>query len=101
MAKVIQFPALAEKPLTPEQKAQKFLTPEEAVNAIVVGMVTHVVPTWIEKNWPFYMLEIMAEELKAAMSINVPSEVQQYQIDAIIEELKPVWKELADQALLS
>lgn len=100
MAKIIEFRPPVAKPLTAEQKARQLLTPTEAVDAIVTGMVCHVVPTWISKRWPFYLLEIMADELRAAMSINVPSEVERYQIEAIIEELKPVWQELADQALI-
>jgi hypothetical protein len=101
MAKIIEFRLPEAKPLTAEQIAHQVLTPDEAVDAIVSGMVVHVVPTWIAKRWPFHLLEIMADELRAAMSINVPSKVERYQIDAIIEELKPVWKELADQAILN
>jgi hypothetical protein len=33
------------------------------------------------------------------MSYKVPDEVHRYQVDAIVEELKPVWYEIASQAL--
>lgn len=62
-------------------------------------MVCHVMPLWVEKKWPFRALELMAEELRDAMSKNVPTEVHQFQVDAIIDELKPVWYEIAEQAI--
>lgn len=85
--------------MTAEQRAQQVITPDEALDAIVVGMICHVMPMWVEKKWPFRALELMAEELRDAMSKNVPSEVHRYQVDAIIEELKPVWHQIASQAL--
>lgn len=63
-------------------------------------MVCHVMPLWVEKKWPFRALQLMAEELRAAMSHNVPKKVQRYQVDAIIEEIKPAWLAIASQAEL-
>lgn len=99
MAKIIEFRLPEPKPLTAEHLAQQVLTPNEALDAIVVGMVCHIMPLWVEKKWPFRALELMAEELRDAMSKNVPDEVARYQVDLIIEELKPVWYEIASQAL--
>lgn len=99
MAKILEFRLPEAKALSAEQLAQQILTPIEAVNAIVTGMVCHVMPLWIEKKWPFRALELMAEELHEVMSYKVPDEVHRYQVDAIVEELKPVWYEIASQAL--
>ena len=99
MAKILEFRLPEPKELTEEQKAHQVLTPDEALDAIVVGMVCHVMPLWVEKKWPFRALELMAEELRDAMSKNVPSEVRRFQVDAIIDELKPVWHEIASQAI--
>jgi hypothetical protein len=99
MAKILEFRLPEPKALTVEQRAQQLLTPDQALDAIVVGMVCHVMPLWVEKKWPFRALELMAEELRDAMSKNVPTEVHQFQVDAIIDELKPVWYEIAEQAI--
>lgn len=99
MAKILEFRLPEPKALTVEQVAQQTLTPKEALDAIVVGMVCHVMPLWVENRWPFRAIELMAEELRDAMSKNVPSEVSRYQVDAIVEELKPVWLEIARQAI--
>lgn len=98
MAKILEFRPPEPKPLTDEQIACQILTPVEAVDAIVVGMVCHVMPLWIEKKWPFRALELLALELRDAMSKNVPDEVYRYQVDDMIEELKPAWYNIASQA---
>jgi hypothetical protein len=77
---------------------RELLTPDQALDAIVVGLVCHVMPLWVEKKYPFRALELMAEELRDAMMQNIPDEVCQYQVDIIIDELKPLWYEIATQA---
>lgn len=99
MAKILEFRLPEPQALTVEQIAQQILTPREALDAIVTSMVCHVMPLWVEKKWPFRALELMAEELRDAMSHNIPHEVHRYQVDAIVEELKPLWLEIASQAV--
>ena len=100
MAKVIPFKPRTPKPLTAEELSQQVISIDEAVDAIVTGMVCHIVPIWVQRRWPFTILEVMASELRDAMSRNTPSEIRRYQVDAIIEELKPVWREMAENALM-
>jgi len=102
MAKIIEFRLPEPKPLTAAQKAAQMLSPEQAIDAIVTGMVCYVMPMWIEKRWAFYLLEIMASELRSAMqSVHNANtkEVSRSTIDAIIEDMKPVWDDLVRKAL--
>lgn len=98
MAKILDFRLPEPKAPTPEQTAQDILTPNQALDTIVVSMVCYVMPMWVEKKWPFRALELLAESLRDAMSQNVPDEVHRYQVDAIIEEIKPAWLAIASQA---
>jgi hypothetical protein len=100
MAKIIPFKSPEEKPAIAVDLPDHYLTPKQAIDRLVVAMVCHVLPLWIENSWPFRGLEIMAQELKSSMLRNAPeNEVQISQIDAIAEELKPLWMELARQAV--
>lgn len=97
MAKILDF-RLPETKALPQTKQREFLTPDQALDAIVVGLVCHVLPLWVEKKYPFRALELMADELRDAMMQNIPDEICQYQVDIIIDELKPLWYEIAKQA---
>jgi hypothetical protein len=97
VAKILDF-RLPEPKAPPASIRRELLTPDQALDAIVVGLVCHVMPLWVEKKYPFRALELMAEELRDAMMQNIPDEVCQYQVNIIIDELKPLWYEIATQA---
>ena len=99
MAKIIQFRLPEPKPLTPEQRSRQVLTTKEAMDLIVSELVCHVVPTWIENQWPLYLLDIMAEQLRSGMLVKAPERVCRYQVEAIVEDLKPLWDSITKEAI--
>jgi len=72
------------------------LTPKEAVDLIILGMLEIAMPKWIEKEWPFKQLELMIYELRYAMEANVPEKVTRRHVAVMIEQLKPSWKALME-----
>lgn len=91
MAKILEFPSAPKKPANPELE---FLTPKQAVDAIVLGMLEVAMPIWVEREWPFIQLEAMAYELRKAMSVNVPEDITRYHVNIMVAQLKPSWEAL-------
>ena len=93
MGKILTFT----RPGKPE--AAITLTPKQAIDRIVTAMVIEIVPTWIEREWPFVSLEILANQLREGMLAKSPEgNIDPQNVEAIIEELKPLWKEIANIA---
>lgn len=98
VAKILDFRLSSPRVITDEQSTHQLLSPKQAIDEIITGLVGHILPIWIENQWPFKALEIMSEELRSAMSLNVPSSVSRHQVLTIIEELKPIWHQIAKAA---
>jgi len=97
MCKILEFRPPAPKPLTPAQKAAEVLSPKQAVDLIVLNMLFQAMPKWVEREWPFRQLEIMANELRTRMEEGVPENVTREQVRWLIDELRPAWKMLIDE----
>lgn len=94
MAKILEFRAPAPKPLTPAQRAAEVLSPKQAVDLIVLDFCQCALPRWVEKEWPFRQLELMANELRYTMEETIPLHVTREQVEWTVEKLHPTWDEL-------
>jgi len=91
MAKILEFRPPAPKPLTQADIMAQELTPKEAVDQIILGMLEIALPKWVEQEWPFRQLELMIGELRYAMEANVPKHVTRKHVAVMVEHLKPSW----------
>jgi hypothetical protein len=84
--------------LTPEQLEQQILTSKQALDFLLSELVCHVMPLWIEKQWPFQGLEILAEQIRSSLAPNTPDDLTRAQVRSVADDLKPAWTEIASQA---
>jgi hypothetical protein len=96
MAEIIPFRIPPPRQPTQEELLNQVLTGKQAVDLLILGMLDVVLPRWIEAQWGFQQLEIMCDELRDAMSVNVPSGVTRFQVEAMVNHLRPSWQELAN-----
>lgn len=94
MAKILEFRPPAPKPLTQAEQLAQELNPKQAIDLLVLGMLEIAMPKWIENEWPFRQLELLTNELRYAMEINVPEKVTRFQVEAMVSHLRPSWEEL-------
>lgn len=97
MAKILEFRPPAPKPLSQEQILAQELTPKQAIDLIILGMLEVTLPKWIEREWPFKQLELMTNELRYAMEISVPEKITRSQVFAMVNHLRPSWEIFAEE----
>lgn len=92
MAKIIPFTLRS-------SKSKTGLTSKQAIDRIVTAMVIEVMPVWIEREWSFLSLELLAKQLREGMMERAPEDnIDPNNVNAIIVELKPVWQEIINIA---
>lgn len=91
MAKILEF----HKPApTPRQRADEILTGKQAVDLVIISMVTTMLPRWIESEWPFKQLELMANDMRCNLEETFPPTGTRGDVEALVQKLIPTWEQL-------
>jgi len=94
MAKILEFQQPAPRPQTPQERAAEILTAKQAVDLIIIDMVTAMLPRWVEAEWPFQQLELMANDMRYNLEETFPIMGTRGDVEALVEKLRPTWEEL-------